>query len=213
MTDDIFKCIFLNENAWILIDIPLMFVPKGQINNIPALVWIMAWRRPGDKPLSEQMMFTLLMHLCVTQPQYVKCTKKRELYQDHFAYAYSQWEVISQCNIVALWLGAYTECSLDILRLSLVSQLSFRQYWGCGLPIYLMMILRICVLYLIIIIKSEVGPICHCLWLRQEKMVDAVCIYDQSGTKPNLVAKILATNFGVFFVIYVMFSNICLMCL
>ena len=28
------------------------------------------------------------------------------------------------------------------------------------------------------------------------------CIkYDQSGTKPNLVAKILATNFGVCFVI------------
>ena len=27
----------------------------------------------------------------------------------------------------------------------------------------------------------------------------------QSGTKPNLVAKILHTNFGVFFVIYVMF--------
>ena len=30
----------------------------------------------------------------------------------------------------------------------------------------------------------------------------------QSGTKPNLVAKILATNFGVFFVIYIMFSKI-----
>ena len=33
----------------------------------------------------------------------------------------------------------------------------------------------------------------------------------QSGTKPNLVAKILATNFGVFFVIYLMFSKICSM--
>ena len=32
--------------------------------------------------------------------------------------------------------------------------------------------------------------------------------FDQSGTKPNLVAKILATNFGVFFVIYAMFSKI-----
>ena len=28
---------------------------------------------------------------------------------------------------------------------------------------------------------------------------------DQSGTKPKLVAKILVTNFGVFFVIYVVF--------
>ena len=33
----------------------------------------------------------------------------------------------------------------------------------------------------------------------------------QSGSKPNLVAKILATNFGVFFMIYVMFSKICSM--
>ena len=32
----------------------------------------MAWRRPGDKPLSEPMMVNLLlMHICVTQPQWV----------------------------------------------------------------------------------------------------------------------------------------------
>ena len=53
LPDDIFKCIFFNENVWISIKIPLKFVPKGPINNIPALVQIMAWRRPGDKPLSE----------------------------------------------------------------------------------------------------------------------------------------------------------------
>ena len=39
---DIFKCIFLNENVLISIKISLKFVPKGQINNIPALVYIMA---------------------------------------------------------------------------------------------------------------------------------------------------------------------------
>ena len=33
--------------------ISLKFVPKGPINNNPALVQVMAWRRPGDKPLSE----------------------------------------------------------------------------------------------------------------------------------------------------------------
>ena len=37
----------------------LKFVPKGPINNIPALVQIMAWRRPGDKPLSEPMSLSL----------------------------------------------------------------------------------------------------------------------------------------------------------
>ena len=48
------------------------FAPSGQINNIPALVQIMAWRRPGDKPLSETMMVSLLTHICVTRPQWVK---------------------------------------------------------------------------------------------------------------------------------------------
>ena len=55
-TDDIFKRIFFNENVRISIKISLKFVPKGPINNIPALVQIMAWRRTGDKPLSEPMM-------------------------------------------------------------------------------------------------------------------------------------------------------------
>ena len=55
-TDDIFKYIFLNDNDWISIRISLKFVPKFSINNMPALVQIMAWRRPGDKLLFEPMM-------------------------------------------------------------------------------------------------------------------------------------------------------------
>ena len=69
--DDIFKCIFLNENTSISIHISLNVVPEGRINNIPALVQIMAWRRSGDKPLSEPMMVSLLSHICVTRPQWV----------------------------------------------------------------------------------------------------------------------------------------------
>ena len=61
--DDIFKCIFLNENVWIPIKISLKFIPTDPINNIPALVPIMAWRRPGDKPLSEPMMVNLYASL------------------------------------------------------------------------------------------------------------------------------------------------------
>ena len=72
---DILKWIFLNENAWISIKISLKFVPMCQIYNIPELVQILAWRRPGDKPLSEQMMVILLMHLCVIRPQWVKQCK------------------------------------------------------------------------------------------------------------------------------------------
>ena len=66
--DDTFKRIFLNENVWVSIKISLKFVSKGPINNIPALVRIMAWRRSGDKPLSEPMMVSLPTHICVTRP-------------------------------------------------------------------------------------------------------------------------------------------------
>ena len=69
--DDIFKRIFFNENVWILIKISLKFVPKCPIYNIPALVQIMAWRRPGDKPLFEPMVVSLPTHICVTRPQWV----------------------------------------------------------------------------------------------------------------------------------------------
>ena len=60
--DDIFKGIFLIDDIWIAISISLKFVPKGQIDNIPALDQIMAWRRSGDKPLSDPMMIFLLSH-------------------------------------------------------------------------------------------------------------------------------------------------------
>ena len=69
--DDIFKRIFVNENILIPIKISLKFDPRGSINNIPALVQIMAWCRPGDKPLSELMMVNLLTHICVSRPQWV----------------------------------------------------------------------------------------------------------------------------------------------
>ena len=69
--DDNLKRIFLNENVWFSMTISLKFVPRGPINNIPALVQIMAWRRPGDKPLSGPMMVRLPTHICVTRPPWV----------------------------------------------------------------------------------------------------------------------------------------------
>ena len=50
---NISKCIFLNENVCILLKISLKFALKVLINNILALVQIMDWCRPEDKPLSE----------------------------------------------------------------------------------------------------------------------------------------------------------------
>ena len=70
--DNISKWIFLNENICILIKISLKFVPRSPLKNIPALVQTIAWCRPGDKPLSEPMMVSLVMHICITQPQRVK---------------------------------------------------------------------------------------------------------------------------------------------
>ena len=48
------------------------FFPMGPINNIPALVQIMAWSRPGDKPLFKPMIVSLLTLICVTRPQRLK---------------------------------------------------------------------------------------------------------------------------------------------
>ena len=65
-TDRIFRCICY-DNIWSSITISLSFVPKDPINDIQELVQIMAWHRPGDKPLSEPMMVSILTHICVTR--------------------------------------------------------------------------------------------------------------------------------------------------
>ena len=53
LTDDIFKCISINEKFCISIQISIKFVPRGPIDNTPALVQVMNWRRTGDKPFPE----------------------------------------------------------------------------------------------------------------------------------------------------------------
>ena len=128
--DDIFKCIFLNENLWILLKISLKFIPKVWIHNIPALVQIMAWRQPGDKPLSEPIIAyfaevymhhsasityykvnwsvpsqylnqwllvywciyaSLLMHICITRPHWVKELKDINLFHFHLWLTNRKW--------------------------------------------------------------------------------------------------------------------------
>ena len=69
--DDIWSYLLLNENIWISIKISLKFVPKGPIDHIPALVQIMAWHHPGNKPLPEPTMISLLSHICITLLQWV----------------------------------------------------------------------------------------------------------------------------------------------
>ena len=76
--DDTFKHILWNKNARISIEFSPKFVPKGSINNIPALVQIMAWHRTGDKPLFKPVLVRLPTDTCVTRTQ----IKFRTLYQD-----------------------------------------------------------------------------------------------------------------------------------
>ena len=61
--------VFHEEGFRMLLTILLKNIDNGPINNIPALVQIMAWRRPGARPLSEPMVVGLLTHICVTRPQ------------------------------------------------------------------------------------------------------------------------------------------------
>ena len=79
--DNIFKCIFLNEKLWISIRSSLKFVPKVPVDNKPSLVQILAWHRPGNHPLSEPMTVSLLTHICVTRPQWVKYYVKTSLWR------------------------------------------------------------------------------------------------------------------------------------
>ena len=98
--DDIFKRIFVSDNVWIPIKISLKFVPKGPINNIPALVHIMTWRRPGDKPLYEPMMISLPTHICVTRPQ---CVKQSGLVPSSLQHIFTQFLVsLSHYKLYAL---------------------------------------------------------------------------------------------------------------
>ena len=66
----IFKRIFFSENVWIGIKISLKFVPKGPINNILALVQIMAWRCPVTSHCMNQW-WLVYQRIYVTRPQRV----------------------------------------------------------------------------------------------------------------------------------------------
>ena len=67
-----FKYIFVNKNVWLSIKSAPHCIPKCPVNNISVLVQIMAWCRSGNKRLPELMMASLLTHICVTRPRWVK---------------------------------------------------------------------------------------------------------------------------------------------
>ena len=91
------------------------------------------------------------------------------------------------------------ECMSKILFTSL-NYLSWNLWWWglawwvFSLPIYLTKIVRIRVLYLIIIIKSEVWAICHRLRLGRETIVCAVCFHILMSSWISNVAGLLCVT-------------------
>ena len=93
----IFQTTFSNTFSWMkMLEFRLRF---------PALVQIMAWRRPGDKPLSEPVLASLLTHICVTQPEWVN---------QHTAGQVSKFETVSRQlqhhNMLYIWRGLIYIC-------------------------------------------------------------------------------------------------------
>ena len=105
----------------------LKFVPKVPINNIPALFQIMAWRRSGDKPLSEPMMVCLLTHICVTQPQWVKeChpTMGRVPFQTH------QKSRVSKDTLISLHVSRFWHQYEKWHNLYIIHHILLKRKWG-----------------------------------------------------------------------------------
>ena len=71
------KCIFLNENVWVSIKILLKVAPTGPFIHIPALVQILAWRRPGDKALTDPMLVCALTYVFLQIPTIKSCPPLR----------------------------------------------------------------------------------------------------------------------------------------
>ena len=103
--------------------ISLELVPRGTINNIPALVQIMVWRWPGPKPLYRPMIVSLLMHIYVTQPQWVNTESGVGKWGVN---QYRAW--IS--NHVSTWFSGWGT------HMILYYSLGFKNLYGAQLPIW-----------------------------------------------------------------------------
>ena len=130
------------------------FVPKGPINNIPALVQIMAWRCSVDKPLSEPMMVSLPTHICVDRPQWVK---QMEIIHQNLYFEWACAKVIyiqiriCLVLIYELFVG-FTQMHSDLLyNWTWISTISFIPHYSTiiFIPDYLLLRQSICSSWLV----------------------------------------------------------------
>ena len=118
----------------------------GPINNIPALVQIMVWRRPGDKPLFEPLMVSLPTHICVTRPQWVNAMGWNDWFNIAGRLTYSLYQVtvthfgIKLCNfyyklyIIITMLPTWGEVTTQKNNISFQFHLSIIHSWMCLPP-------------------------------------------------------------------------------
>ena len=105
----IFQTIFSNVFSSMKMYSP-KFVSEVRINNIPALVQIMASRRPGDKPLSEPMTVSLLTLICVTRHQWVNIHKMIFFWKFTYFNKISYWN-----NVFLHWVVIAIHSTLNYL--------------------------------------------------------------------------------------------------
>ena len=87
-----FELHFLEFNLWYFhSNLIFKFVFEGPTDSESVLVQVMAWCRPGDKPLSESMV-NWMTHICVTRPRTVNSSplnKMAAISQTTFSSAFS----------------------------------------------------------------------------------------------------------------------------
>ena len=146
-TDGIFKCIFLNEHVWISIKNSVKFFFKDPIDNKPTLDTF--W-------LVDRV--RLFVHYTIPLSSLCK-----------LIWGHRNYEMPVRYILSSVW-----------VRLSIFFQLSIIQYMGlCVFSVYPFPLwwLREYTLCLIIIIKSELWTIIHCLGFGHETMVCASCLF------------------------------------
>ena len=126
LADDIFIWIFLNENDRIRIEISLKFVPRSPIDNKPALVQVMAWRRPCDKPLFEPMMVIIPTHICVMRPQWLNNFTSHPISM-HLIRSNWNWSVLSlSFRVTSLTSGNWPNSQIPEFTCSISHNAPFR---------------------------------------------------------------------------------------
>ena len=102
----------------------------------------MAWRRPGDKPLSDPMMVSVLTHICVTWPQWVKLScqnilastsKCHNLLSRYWSILFNNLTIYRRINVQAISLtflltGHFVSWNVKLVKHEYMFYLSLSHY-------------------------------------------------------------------------------------